>query len=141
MTKEKLFEIIAFAEASGFIINGEEINKHIIEELIDVTSKSDLKITHKISLENINVRGAARQKVKLATKLFSRTISMALSRCGSMGILKQGNWPECAEFFNLVNEWFDIMNVKVPTSDSRDRTKAYGLALDLQNRIIEEMTK
>lgn len=33
------------------------------------------------------------------------------------------------------------MNVRVPISDSRDRTKAYGLALELQNGIIDAMTK
>ena len=33
------------------------------------------------------------------------------------------------------------MNVKVPISDSRDRKKAYGLALELQNDIIDAMTR
>lgn len=87
----------------GFILNGSvEINKAIIEDVTDVTGTSDLKITHKISEESLNVQGTGRQKVKLATKLFSHTISMAISRCGTMGLLKQENWVECAEFFKLV---------------------------------------
>lgn len=86
----------------GFIVNGKEINKTRIEELLEVTSTSDLKITHKISKESLNVKGPARQKVKYATKLFSHTISMAITRCGTMDTLKQPNWVECADFFKLV---------------------------------------
>lgn len=86
----------------GFIVKDKEINKTIIEDLLDVTNTSELRITHKISKESLNVQGAARQKVKLATKLFSHTISMAITRCGTMGILKQPNWVECADFFKLV---------------------------------------
>lgn len=33
------------------------------------------------------------------------------------------------------------MNVRVPITDSRDRLKAYGLALQLQNGIIDTMTR
>ena len=86
----------------GFIVNEKEINKTIIEDLLDVTTTSDLTITHKISKESLNVQRAARQKVKLATKLFSHTISMAITRCGTMGTLKQPNWVERADFFKLV---------------------------------------
>lgn len=86
----------------GFLINGKEITKTIIEDLLDVTTTSELRITHKISKESLNVQGAARQKVKFATKLFSHTISMAITRCGTLGTLKQSNWVECADFFKLV---------------------------------------
>ena len=40
-----------------------------------------------------------------------------------------------------VNDWFDILNVRVPTSDNRNRTKAYGLALELQENIINTMSE
>lgn len=86
----------------GFLLNSKEINKSIVQEVLDVTSTSDLKITYKISKESLNVQGAARQKVKLAAKLFSHTISKAITRCGTLGSLKQANWIECAEFFKLV---------------------------------------
>lgn len=39
-----------------------------------------------------------------------------------------------------MNDWFDVLNVRVPRSDSRDRTKAYGLALELQESIINAMS-
>lgn len=38
-----------------------------------------------------------------------------------------------------VNDWFDILNVRVPKSDSRDTTKAYGLALRTQDSILTKM--
>ncbi|KAL1487917.1 hypothetical protein ABEB36_015302 [Hypothenemus hampei] len=125
----------------GFILDGkEEIHKSIIEEVMDVSSTSDLKITHKISKQSLNVQGTERQKVKLATKLFSHTISMAISRCGTKGLLKQQNWLECADFFKLVNDWFDIMNIREYSSDTRDRRKAYGLALNVQDSILTRMS-
>lgn len=40
-----------------------------------------------------------------------------------------------------MNDWFDIMNVRVPICDARHRQKAYGLAVPLQNDIINEMTR
>lgn len=88
----------------GFIHNnGKEINKSIVESTLDATAVSDLKITHKISKETLNVVGAQRQKVKFAAKLFSHTISKAISRCGTLGYLPGDmNWTECADFFKTV---------------------------------------
>lgn len=88
---------------SGYIVNGKEINKKVIEKLLEVTSESDLSIAHKISKESLNVKNANRQKVKFATKLFSHTISSAITRCGMNGQLEGHNWLECAEFFKLVS--------------------------------------
>lgn len=43
--------------------------------------------------------------------------------------------------FFQVNDWFDCLNVRVPYSDSRDRVQGYGLKLDVQNKIINEMSE
>jgi len=87
----------------GFILNGIEINKDIIEKLIRLTSTTDLNIAHKISMESLHLKGAQRQKVKYATKLFSHTVSRAISRCGVLGKFDSENWIECAEFFKDVS--------------------------------------
>lgn len=87
----------------GFILNGTEINKAIIEKLIQTTSSTDLNIAHKISQETLNIKGPQRQKVKFATKLFSHTISRAITRCGMLGEFTDENWIECAEFFKDVS--------------------------------------
>lgn len=88
----------------GLIYNGKEINKAIVEKLISVTSISDLNIAHKVTVPTLNVTDANRQKVKWATKLFSHTVSRAISRCGMLGYFNDENWLECAEFFKIVNK-------------------------------------
>lgn len=86
----------------GFSIDDKVIKKEIVEHTINAASVSDLKITHKMTIENLNCSGPQRQKVKFAAKLFSHTISCSISRCGTLGFLSDENWPECAEFFKLV---------------------------------------
>lgn len=68
-------------------------------------------------------------------------MSCAISRCGTLGFLSAENWLECAEFFKLVNDWFDVFNVSTPVSDSRARNRAYGLALQDQNAILNKMSE
>lgn len=51
------------------------------------------------------------------------------------------SWLECSELFKVTNDWFDVLNSKVPQNDSRDREKAYGLALPEQNFISDKMEK
>ncbi|KYB24658.1 Transposable element P transposase-like protein [Tribolium castaneum] len=117
MDKDYLLNIINYVEQSALILWAwlailveeidhfiKKINKTVIEELLEGTSASDLTIAHKISKENLYVKSAGRQKVKPATKLFSHTVSKAISRCGMNGQLKSENWMECAEFFKLVND-------------------------------------
>lgn len=92
-----------FVDSDGFVIDDRLIHKGIIEELVSQTNdKSDLSVAYKISASNLNVRGAERQKVKLAAKLFSHTISQALIRAGSLGVLQSENWLKCSEFFKQV---------------------------------------
>lgn len=86
----------------GFSIDGKVIQKKIVEQTINATNSSDLKITHKITLDKLNCCGPQRQKVKFAAKLFSHTLSCAISRCGTLGFLSEENWVECADFFKLV---------------------------------------
>lgn len=115
-TKEKIF---VFADVPhllklirnnfvdhGFLINNKIIKKQIVEEAINASSSSDLKITHSITLDQLNVAGPQRQKVKYAAKLFSHTMSSAISRCGTLGFLTTENWLECADFLKLVSMSF-----------------------------------
>ncbi|KAJ8945539.1 hypothetical protein NQ318_020384 [Aromia moschata] len=80
-------------------IKWSRILKQIVEEALNATSGSDLKITHSITLDQLNVTGPQRQKV---------------------------------------NDWFDVFNISIPVSDSRARNRAYGLALEEQNRILNK---
>lgn len=87
---------------SGFIIDNKEVKKDIILNLLSLQS-NDLKITHKISAQNLSVVGAERQKVKLATKLFSHTIAQSITRAASLGHLTNQNWSECHQLFKLAS--------------------------------------
>nr|AGL76355.1 transposase [Drosophila buzzatii] len=124
---------------SGFVINDKFVNAAIIAELLNITA-GDLSITHKISHKNLTVSRAERQKVKMATKLFSNTVAAAIQRAASLGYLNGHNWSECYELFKTTNDWFDVLNVRVPRADSRCRMHAYGLAFETQNNILDKMS-
>lgn len=90
----------------GLMFKGKEINKNTLEKVLNATQKSDLSITHKISMDNLLVSGPQRQKVKIAAKLFSHTVSQAIIRCGTLGLLDAtDNWMECAEFIKMVKNF------------------------------------
>ncbi|KAL1493601.1 hypothetical protein ABEB36_009302 [Hypothenemus hampei] len=130
--KEKVFVIADVPHLIKLIRN------HFVDK--DATCSSDLRMTYKITKETLNVTGPGRQKVKLATKLFSNTISAAIIRSGTLDDLQCDFWFECAEFFKLVNDWFDVLNSRTLVSDTRDRLKPYGLKLESQNHILDSMT-
>lgn len=99
----------------GFILNGKEINKNIIEKRIVFTTQTDLNIAHfmcniQISLGyNGKFKCERSSETKYATKLFSNTISKAISRCGTLGKFDSENWMECAEFFKVVSGCADFV--------------------------------
>ncbi|KAF2902839.1 hypothetical protein ILUMI_03345, partial [Ignelater luminosus] len=114
-----------------FVINGKHITSKPIVDLLHNLNQSDLNTAHKINETYLTVKGAERQKVKFATKLFSHTIAKAVSRIGSLGLCdSNNNWLQCSEFLKIINNWFDVFNSKVSQTDSRSRMKAYGLALE-----------
>lgn len=127
---------------TGFEINNKIVTSKPIVELLQNTKHLDLNISHKINENFLSVKGVHRQKVKLATKLFSHTISKAVSRLGYLGLYKSdNNWVECSKLLKITNDWFDVFNSKISVSDSRSRMKAYGLALNEQNEILDQMSK
>lgn len=125
---------------SGYVVDGKIVNSKPIVDLLQNTKNLDLNIAHKINETFLTVKGAQRQKVKYATKLFSHSISKAVSRLGSLGLYNDdNNWLQCSKLLKNFNDWFDIFNSKVPQSDSRSTIKAYGLALEEQNKILDEI--
>jgi hypothetical protein len=87
----------------GFMVEGQEINKTIIENLFYLTPKSDLRISHKINMSNLTVNDPQRQKVKFGSKFFSHTVSQAMNKRGTLGFfLENENWSDCGKFFKQV---------------------------------------
>lgn len=86
----------------------------ISRAIYDLLKHTNTSITYKINDEHLSVKGPGRQKVKLATQLFSNTTSNAIKRCYSLG-MEIYNAVETVEFFKLVNDWFDIHNSTLAT--------------------------
>lgn len=49
------------------------------------------------------------------------------------------NYSECAEIFQTVNNWFDVVNSKTKYNGNPLKC-AYGINLDLQNETLNKMT-
>jgi len=101
---------------SGFVIDGKLVGKEIILKLLDINS-TDLKITHKISEANVFVSGPKRQNVKLATKLFSHTVSQAITWAASRGYLHEENWLQCHQLLKIVS-FSNYINLEIYISPS-----------------------
>lgn len=56
---------------AGFLVDGKLITSKPIVDVMQHTAYFDLNIAHKINEIILAVKGAQKQKVKLATKLFS----------------------------------------------------------------------
>lgn len=123
----------------GYIVNGKLITVAPIKEAFYKFGSDDLKIMHKISSKHFDVAGPERQKVKLAAQLLSHTVSASLRRFYQLGKLSSPNVMECANFVKSINDWFDVFNSKIAAVDSRERMKAYGLALETQNQILSDI--
>ena len=113
---------------SGFKYKGVHITKQPLVELLSISSSTlrtffklgnlficymfytiIIMILSIIDEKMLNPTNFERQKVKYATKLFSRTNSAALSRAGSLNLLKSKNWVELSEFNNVVSKKFHFL--------------------------------
>lgn len=71
-----------------------------------------LQITYKLNFSTLTMTSLSAQKVKFATKLFSRTNALAVKRAGELKLLK-GNYKLLSVVIMLINDWFDIFNRRV----------------------------
>lgn len=118
----------------GFINDGIEYS---VNPILDILRRDngDLRICPRLLLEHVTVTGAGRQKVKYAARLFSHNVSQALLVHGGPTA------APTASLFKLIDEWFDVENVQQIQKDSRKRTHAFGLQLDIQMEILDKTTK
>lgn len=123
---------------SDFIVDGEILDKSLLEELLQLNSK-DLKIAFNLSKENLDVKGFQRQRVKLAAQVFSFRNAKSLEYCGTKGFLSKNNWQKMANMLKTINNWFDVLNSQCKFG-KHSGTHAYGVELNKQNEIINEMS-
>src|SRR6218665_2540380 len=112
--------------------SGTVINKDTLLQLMDRDS-DELKIVHKLTPLHLNAVGMERQKVRIAAQLFSRTTAAAIRYLFP-------DKMEMANFFELVNDAFDVLNTRVKTGHFH-MTSAYGTQLNTQQQILDSMHK
>jgi len=112
--------------------SGTVINKDTPPQLMDRDS-GELKIVHKLTPLHLNAVGVERQKVRIAAQLLSRTTAAAIRYLFP-------NKIEMENFFELVNDAFDVLNTRVKTGHFH-ATSAYGTHLNTQQKILESMHK
>lgn len=121
----------------GFKLEDKNINSECVRELVR-RSIHDLKTTHRLSQKHIDVTGVKRMNVRLAVQVLSETTAKSLKFFGEQGLLNSRDWECTSHFIALSDSWYDLLNSKRPrdTKQSRD---AYGLHLDAQKKVLEDM--
>lgn len=128
----------------GFILpNGNKIIKDPLEKLVDLTS-TEINVCHKLTEAHVTCKGFQRQKVHLATQLLSHTTSTALLHYKDTG--KLGDDVETitstANFIELMDQWFDLVNVRVPSNSEYLPYKTpYGKYLNEQNALLSTVSE
>lgn len=91
----------------------------------------------------MDVKDAAKQKVKYAVELLSHTVSKSIERCVMLGKMNSQNAIECSKFIKLVNDWFDLFNSSSKKIDNRERMSAYGSSevMKVHNAILNNMSE
>jgi len=124
---------------SGFWINGHFVSRSPLEKLLQLNS-GDLKIAFKLSRTHLDVHGSQRQNVKLAAQVFSDRNAAAIRWCGLQGFMDdEPEWAETARVLKLFNDWFDLFN-STNEFGKHEGLHAYGVKIEHQNKILEEVT-
>lgn len=116
--------------------DGKIINSSCVKELIH-RSKSDLKVTHRLSETHLEVKGSQRMNVRLAAQLLSNTTAQALSLFGKAGLLQAETWSATSHFILLVDTWFDLLNSR-QLYDKKPSRSAFE-ASDRQKDVLQQM--
>lgn len=113
----------------GFILkDGTKLDQGFIRQLVQ--ENPEISSIHRLSLKHLTVVGAERQNVRMASELFSHTVSQALLK----RFPSDEKAKKLASFIELVNNWFDIMNSYSMSGIAYK--KPYGLALSEQNATL-----
>ena len=119
---------------TGFVLkNGVSFGKKELEKVWEDVLSSDLNPAPKVSPAHIHVSGQDKQKVFLATQLFSQT----MANCLSTHYPDDATMQEMSKFFSDVNAVFDIFNSKTEIHPSNSLGNAYGLNLEEQDTVLD----
>lgn len=111
----------------GYFVHGKHVGPEPLKRLVS-SQRIDIKIAHKLSEKHFPKESLKRQKVSLATQLFSNSVSAGIRKLASMKLSPPmpSETEDTAIFLKLTNDWFDIFNSAVPVHDQRPTKKAFG---------------
>ena len=93
---------------------------------------AELKLCPKLCLSHLNVRHSSKQRVHLATELFSETVSKAMIFYFGDAFRIQ------SEFIQTVNDWFDCFNSSSKFAVTACKS-GFGVNLDQQMQALSKM--
>ncbi len=120
----------------GFVLpSGETVTAAPMFRLLEELEAGHYKTSYKLSRKHLLVKGADRQRVHLATELFSE----------SVGIDLEQQFPEdpealaLAKVVKMVDNWFDCVNSREKYDPKGKKLRnAYSVNLDIRSRCLEE---
>ena len=111
--------------------SGETIRYDDLMKLVRAVNK-EITVHHKLNERHLLVKGSERQRVRPAAQLLSRTTAALMEK-----LLDK---PDSVKFFNLVHDWFRVMNSRCKEDPKGvDISGAYGTALSKQEAILDDM--
>ena len=114
----------------GYLLrSGAKLKKEDFELLLQADN-GELKICHKLTLSHLDCQGSSRQRVRPAAQLLSHSAATAFR-------VLFPDKKEAADWIDLVNDWFDIMNARLKF-DANPRKNAFGTNLQEQKGILEK---
>eukprot|EP00094_Tigriopus_californicus_P013854 TCALIF_13409-PA protein Name:"Similar to T Transposable element P transposase (Drosophila melanogaster)" AED:0.43 eAED:0.45 QI:0/0/0/1/1/1/2/0/323 len=110
------------------------------EDFEDIMSKDsgEFKIAFKLTKEHVECKGSARQRVRLACQIFSRTTA----KCFTFLYGEDDQTASIKEnTILLFNNWFDVMNSRVPVDFKNPLKSAFGQNIHAQMKNLEDMAE
>ncbi len=122
-------------DSSIMLPGGTVVNRTWIQELI-LKQKSELKLTFKLGLRNLYLKGQERQNCSTAYQLFSHSVATAIR----VIMRHWEGYNEVADFFDMINDLSDLFNTRLACDDNNKFKAAYGMYIDEQEKLLETTT-
>lgn len=122
----------------GFVTSGgTHISPEPLKMFVNNTSELEISSCYKLTPKHINCEKFKRQNVLLAAQVMSNTVACALRR---YEVCDEAKRMSAADFIKSTNDWFDVMNSRIPNS-SLELQCGYGLHLINQRNSLLKYIK
>lgn len=113
---------------------GTIVDRSWIQDVI-LKQKTELRLTFKLGLRNLYLRGQQRQNCSSAYQLFSRTVATALR----LLMKDKEGCDEVADFFDMMNDLSDLFNSRLAADDNNKFKTAYGMYIEEQEQLLKSV--